>query len=275
VFNPPPPSTTPAVTLNSVDLAVADIRGMNDFRLKGYEAFTSGWYTGPGQNMMGTDTNMETNQATWSIYYKNPAYVGVVTKAMLPWVVVFDGTGNGAVNTAVEMRNFRAYIKNKAGVWRSMGGPVGVSGDYYPKAGVAFPSQSGVVLSSTPTSTIVKIHDNSNLFWHGWWTAGRVAIDPYDIAAIFVTVQARLVPEGSNDDRANAQLGLQIGADFYVTTDSVWKESYAPGIGIARTKRLTNEWQAFSYVTLTDVGEQQPGSGITEAQFRAAPPPLE
>jgi hypothetical protein len=38
---------------------------------------------------------------------------------------------------------------------------------------------------------------------------------------------------------------------------------------------VKNDWQAFNLFTFSDVGEQDPGGGISEAEFRRAPPPLE
>jgi len=218
------------------------------------------------------------NSPTWSFYYKNPSYAGVVAKAMLPWVVVFDGANNSAVNTAVEMRNMRAYVKSRAtGKWVSLGGPASVSGNYYGKPNTGLPALPDVRISKTNTSAVVKIHENPGYHWHGWWSAGRVAINPADIAAVFVTVQARTVvadPSGP-DDRSRSQLGLQVAADYYIDTTTSYTESYAPAVGISRTKKITNDWQSFSFTTLSDVGSQNPGGGISETEFRAAPPPFE
>jgi len=264
-------------SVNSVDTVVADMRLRNDFVLRGYESFKYGWYVGPGDVQMGNNPSFS-NSPTWSIFYNNPAYAGAVAKAMLPWVVVFDGANHAASNTAVEMRNMRAYIKSRAtGRWSALGGPTGVSGMYYGKPNTGLPALSDVELSSTETSTVVKIHSNPGYFWHGWWEGGRVAINPNDIAAVFVTVQARTVVADPNkpDDRGSAQLGLQVGADYYLDTKMTFSEGYAPAVGIARTKNITGNWQAYSFTTFSDVGSQNPGGGITEAEFRAAPPPLD
>jgi hypothetical protein len=81
-------------------------------------------------------------------------------------------------------------------------------------------------------------------------------------------------PTVAGDERWRAQLGLQVGADYYLEADTDYS-GIAPNIGISRTKKLTDQWQAFSYTTLSDVGDQVPGGGITEGEFRSAPPPLE
>jgi hypothetical protein len=218
------------------------------------------------------------NTPTWSIFYNNPSYNGKVAKAMLPWVVIFDGVNHAASNVAVEMRNMRTYIKARSTArWSLLAGPSSVGGVYYGKPATNLPAMSEVVVSESSTSKAVKVPENRGYFWHGWWNSGRLAINPTDIDALFVTVQARMVVADASkaDDRARAQVGLQVGADYYLDTVTVYQESYAPAVGIARTKTITNNWQAFSYTTLSDVGSQMPGGGITEAALRAAPPPME
>jgi hypothetical protein len=274
----PAPAPAPAAaTLNNLDTVVADMRLKNDFILKGYESFKHGWYVGPGETHMGNNSSYS-NSPTWSIFYNNPAYRGKSAKAMLPWVVIFDGVNNAASNVAVEMRNMRTYLKSRStGRWTLIGGPSNVSGVYYGKPNTGLPASNEIVVNRTATSSAIKLPPNSGQFWHGWWGAGRLAINPADIGAFFVTVQARLVvaDQAKPDDRHKAQIGLQVGADYYLDTVTTYRESYAPAIGINRTKTINNNWQAYSYTTLSDVGSQQPGGGITEAALRAAPPPME
>lgn len=273
----PPNPPQSAVTINSADTIVADMRRRNDFVLKGYEKFEHGWYVGPGTNNMGNNPSFS-NSPPWSIFYKNPAYAGKVAKAALPWVVILDGVGHEASNVAVEMRNMRGYIKSRtSGKWVLLGGPANVTGTYYGKPSTGLPPMEEVVLRRSATASLIKVPENRGYFWHGWWGAGRLAIDPKDIEALFVTVQARLaVADPSRaDDRAKAQVGLQVGADYYLDTKSIYREDYAPAVGISRTKTITNDWQAFNFMTFSDVGTQDPGGGISEALLRKLPPPLE
>lgn len=264
-------------TLNSIDTIVSDMRLRNDFVLKGYESFKTGWYVGPGENFMGNNPRYS-NNPTWSIYYDNPTYAGKVAKSALPWVVVFDGVNHSASNVAVEMRNMRTYIKSRStGKWLSMSGPAGTSGTYYGKPSTGLPDKKETAIRQSADSSTVKLPADRNYFWHGWGVSGHVAVDADDTDAIFVTVQARIVVADSSrpDDLALAQVGLQVGADYYLDAKSIYTEGYAPAIGISRTKTITRQWQAFNFATLSDVGNQQPGGGITEASLRATPPPME
>ena len=49
---------------------------------------------------------------------------------------------------------------------------------------------------------------------------------------------------------------------------------YFPGIGVSRAKLVSNDWQAFNFATI-DAGVQDPGGGLTEAELRSNPPPLQ
>jgi hypothetical protein len=269
-----------STTVNSVDTVVKDMSELNDFRLKGYDSFTTGWYVGPGETHMGNNPDFN-NSPEWSIFHNNPSYSGKVAQAILPWLVIFDGVNHAASNVAVEMRNMRAYMKLRStGAWVILGGPTKAGGTYYgtPDSG-GRPAQDEVTIEGydSETGSAVRVHADTGYIWHGWWGTGRLTLNPYDIDALFVTVQARMVVADTSypDDRAQAQVGLQVGADYYLDQYTVYAESYAPAVGIARTKNITNDWQAFSFVTLSDVGSQQPGGGITEASLRASPPPME
>ena len=110
---------------------------------------------------------------------------------------------------------------------------------------------------------------------------GKLTIDAPDVAAVFVTLQARLIPDRNErpDDRQQARLLIQIGADYSparnTPVSAFAPASYNPGVGVSRAKRVTDTWNAFNFATI-DVGVQDPGgAAISVAEFRSAPPPLE
>jgi hypothetical protein len=263
-------------SLNSLDTIVGDMRELNDFKLRGYENEAYGWYVGPGSTHMGNNATFR-NSPHWSTFGNDSSYTGTTAQAMLPWLAVFDGVNHNASNVAVEFRNMRTYYKSKSsGEWRLLGGPAKATGTVYGKAGSGIGPRGDTVVNSTETTSTIRMGDDSRTYWHGWWDIGVKSIEPWDIDAFFVTIQARLVvadPSGG-DQRGQAELGLQVGADYYLETTTDYA-SIAPNIGISRTKKLTGDWQAFNYATLSDVGTQIPGGGITEAALRGGPPPLE
>ncbi|MFT3801748.1 MAG: hypothetical protein QM766_11060 [Burkholderiaceae bacterium] len=271
-------TTTPPVvkTINSLDTIVNDMKLKNDMVLRGYENMSSGWYVGPGYVMMGNDPRLTNTPSWWKA--SNPGRAsGEYLRAMLPWVVIFDGVGHNASNTRVQIRNFRAYYKSKSsGQWVSLGSSAGVGGAVYGKSSLFGATTAEDNRTNSDGSTEIKPPSDANYAWHGWWGKGRVTIPPTDIAALFVTLQARLVVDDSKrtDDRANARYLVQVGNDYYKDTATSWS-FVVPSAMTARSKRVTNDWQAFSATTFSDVGIQEPGGGISEAAFRAAPPPLE
>ena len=262
--------------INSIDTVVNDMKLKNDMVLRGYENMTSGWYVGPGYVMMGNDARLTNTPSWWKA--SNPGRAtGDYLRATLPWVVIFDGVGHNASNTRVHIRNFRAYYKSKSsGQWVSLGSSAGVGGAVYGKSSLFGATTPEDRRTNADGSSEVKPPADVNYAWHGWWGRGRVEINPTDIAALFVTLQARLVVDDPKlpDDRAKARYLVQIGNDYYKDTSTTWK-FIVPSAMTARSKRVTNDWQAFSATTFSDVGRQEPGGGITEAAFRADPPPLE
>lgn len=271
-----PTTTVAAATVNSLDTIVADMRLQNDLTLRGYENRTVGWYVGPGYNQMGNDPR-SSNTANW---FKK-AYPGFINdtymRAVLPWLVLFDGEGHAATNTRVHVRNIRAFYKSRrTGQWISYGSSPGASGYGTPKTDLFGGSLREDKRTNADGSVEIKPPADANYAWHGWWALGRVTIDPTDIAAMFVTLQARLVVDDAArpDDRSQARLLVQVGADYYPDKSTGWPGAN-PAVATSRVKRVKNDWQSFNMTTFSDVGVQDPGGGITESAFRAAPPPME
>jgi hypothetical protein len=261
--------------LNTLDTIVNDMKLRNDLPLRGYEHQTVGWYVGPGQNQMGNDPRTSNTPQWWRKAHKelvNDTYL----KAMLPWAVIFDGAGHAATNTRVQLRDFRAYYKSRAsGEWKSYGTSPGLSGFSTPKSTLFNGTIPENKRTNADGSVEIAPPASSGHAWHGWWDLGRVPIEPTDIAAVFVTLQARLVVDDARkpDDRDKARLLLWTGVDYYLDGKTNWTAPN-PGAVASRSKRITSEWQAFNAMTFSDVGAQEPGGGITEAEFRRKPPPL-
>ncbi len=233
-----------------LDTLVGDMELMNDHPLKNVNR-KYGFSRGPGYVLAGVDSN------GWN-------YV-------LPWFVTFEGEGNSARNTRIEMRNLRMFIRTDDGEWKRLvdvdtydGIECDQHGDYY----------------NCPQVARVQAHDNSasslpipGLNMHGWWDS-RVRIDSHSIDAMVVSLEARLVVNDENrgDDRGDAKYLVHVGADYY-PSDAPPSGRLIP-VGVSRAKMVTNEWQTFALTTLSDVGKQEPGGGISEEELRANPPPL-
>ena len=263
-------------TINTVDTIVNDMKLMNDTALAGIPS-NYGWAKGPGYLMMG-NTPRGTNTPSWwqvdNQRYKSSAW----WNAILPWIVIFDGVGNQASNTRVQVRDMKIYMKSrKSGSWKLLDHSVGVSGENSPKSlqgdNVTTPDSR----TESDGSTSIR-PPGGNLVFHGWGSFSD--IDGSDVAAIFMTLQARLVKDNASgkDDRGSAKYLIHVGGDYYpdrsTRVTDLGPAYYFPGIGTSRSKLVSNDWQAFNFATI-DVAKQDPGGALTEADFRANPPPLQ
>lgn len=272
-----PKTPPPRASVNSVDTIVADMRRMNDVALAGAPP-GPGWATGPGHVIMGNRPRGSATPSWWqptNRAFKSDDW----WRALLPWMVIFDGVGNGATNTRVELRDLKAWYKSrKTGKWILISQGA-IDGENYPKH-LSGTQTVPANRRNEPNGTVSVRPAGGNVAFHGWCCGGR-PIDPPDIAAIHVTTQARLIVDdpGKPDDRDRAKFLVQVGADYYPTATTKIAEfaptGYNPGIGASRFKLMTRDWQAISMTTI-DVGVEDPrGGAMTEAELRAAPPPLD
>jgi hypothetical protein len=263
-------------TINTVDTIVNDMKLMNDTALAGIPS-NYGWAQGPGYLMMGNTPRGTNTPSWWNVdnqRYKSSEW----WNAILPWIVIFDGVGNQASNTRVQVRDMKIYMKSKkSGSWKLLSHSVGVSGENYPKSlqgdNVTTPDSRG----ESDGSTSIRPPGGSLVF-HGWGSFSD--IDGSDVAAIFMTLQARLVKDNANgkDDRSSAKYLIHVGGDYYpdrsTRVSDLGPAYYFPGIGTSRAKLVSSEWQAFNFATI-DVAKQDPGGALTESEFLASPPPLQ
>jgi hypothetical protein len=236
---------------NIVDTLISDMSEMNDLPLKGVNP-KYGFARGPGYNLAGTDSG-------------GANYV-------LPWFVQFEGEGNGAWNTRVEMRNLRLFVKSHStGEWSRLINSNRFSGIQCDQGSNYFhcPQQAQVQDSGDSASTLPL----SNLNLHGWW-GGREPIESWDMAAMVISLDARVIKnsDGGVDDRSKAKYLIQVGADYYPTNAS--HDRILEAVGVSRAKLVTSDWQTFTFSTLGDVGKQEPGGGISSSDLRKNPPPL-
>jgi hypothetical protein len=261
--------------INSVDTIEADMRLLNDLALAGVPT-SAGWATGPGHVVMGNDPRGSRTPAWWQpgdVRFKSDAW----WTAMVPWLVVFDGVGHAAVDTRVQVRGMKVYVlSRRTGRWSLLAADRGIQGALYSKTLEGQPLGKADLRAESDGSTSIGVPGGNQVF-HGW-CCGRSVIDAPDVGAVFITLQARLLP-GRTDDRASARLLLQVGGDYYpdsVTNGSAFAPAGSnPGIGVSRAKLLVSDWQAFNFATI-NAGVQDPGgASISVAVLRTLPPPLD
>lgn len=263
--------------MNSVDTIIDDMKLNNDLVLAGVPP-SRGYAAGPGFVVMGNDPR-GTRTPTWW----NPANAKFKSEAywnnFVPWMVVFDGVGNAATNSRVEFRNAKAYYKSRSsGQWIFLSEGA-IDGWNYPK-GLNATADAPADILAVGNGVMSVRPPNGDLHFHGWWN-GRTLPAPADIAAIHITLQARLAIHNAAlpDDRSVARYLVQVGGDYYpdasLSIPAFAPDYWNPGIGLSRSKLVGNGWQSYSFTTI-NVGVQDPGgASISEAELRSAPPPLD
>ena len=268
----PPPAANPSGRVNSPDVIVSDMRELNDGPLLKVNP-SYGFSRGPGYVIQGNDPR-GVNTPAW--FQNNYPYLinGNYWNYIMPWMVVFEGVGNGSSNARVHFRNMKLYVKSKGtGAWslssqaQTMGGSYcAQDSNYFACAnadGAREESDGGISFDTKP-----------GMNYHGYF-GGFAQVNGPDIAAVFVTMHARLVRDSNSgpNDLSAAKFLLHVGADYY--REAAPASTVGPGVGNSRAKYLKENWQAFNMLTFSDVGIQEPGGGISEAQLRANPPPME
>ncbi len=264
-------------SVNSVETIIDDMRLFNEGALAGVDP-DMGWAKGPGFVVMGNNPRGSNTPAYWqpaNTGFKSDAYWNAVN----PWLVVFDGVGNRAVNTRVELRPIKLYMKRRStGKWELIV-KAPVSGEDFPKSLQGDKTTKPDLRNNSDTTRLLMPNGKDRVF-HGWGEVKSIKDFAPDIKAVFVTLQARLVVDNASkpDDRHLAKYLIHIGADYYpeVTTrvNETAPANYFPGVGVSRSKYIRNEWRAFNFATI-DAGIPEPGGSITTKELRDDPPPLE
>jgi len=174
-------------------------------------------------------------------------------------------------NTRVKTWGYELWIKNKAGTWRRVFKTDNKSAEAWRPSfrGSASFDSSALDLRKEPDgSTSVRTlpalgFDSSGTYWvpHGY-AGGLQLVDPYDIADVLVRCFSQLVLHDSSktDDRQSARFLLGIGADWYPPEGRM---TVYPGVGTSKHKYVTVAPQMHVMHTMT------------EAEYRANPPPLQ
>lgn len=280
-------SSAPAVApkVNSVATIIGDMTLENDSRADGIPNFM--WATGPNPAavLMGADPRGSKMQPWWlnlsNVWsqYKDAD----LWSTYVQWFLIFEGVGNGADNVRVEVRNPRTYyLSRSTGQWIAVGGLRPGSHWFQAwKSDLTWANDNVDLRRNADGSVAVRVPLNSPNTIHGVWEQGKIDISQLvaDMSALFVTVQARLVVDDPSrpDDRAAANLLLHVGGDYYPDMSATAANSFPPGAGVSRLKRITSEWQSFNFATIDAARQDYTGSSasISTAAFRNNPPPLE
>jgi hypothetical protein len=262
--------STSSGSLNNVSTVVADMTQMNDAALKLVNP-AYGFARGPGYVVQGA-TPKGTHVPRWISSNWPSNYNYGWWNYILPWFVQFEGYDNQAYNTRIQIRNLKLWIQYKStNAWRLQSNPAQFGGQFCAKGG-NYQNCYGGNNTRSESSGGLSFKPNGNNDFHGWFGNRSQYINGWDIKAVMVTFQSRLIVDNPayGDDRARARYLLNIGADYYPTSSGT--PGYLPSVGMSRAKMLKDYWQPFTMMTFSDRGVQDPGGGVTEAQFRGNHP---
>lgn len=265
--------TTKVAPVNTVDTVVNDMRLMVDAPLKNVNPMY-GFSRGPGYVIQG---NVPTGEHTPDWFKGMYPDIGQDTRYwnyIVPWMVLFEGENNAGWNVRFQFRNMKAWVKKRStGQWQLIVGSNTLEGIECAQSSDYYNCPDSAPIRNEPSGG-VSTHHIRNMNFHGYF-GGISYVQGNDIAAILVTSHVRMMqndPSQAND-LSKAQFLLHMGADYYRDTNGA--TALYPAVGIGRAKLITTQWQAFNMMTFSDIGLQEPGGGITEAEFRANHPPLD
>ncbi len=175
--------------------------------------------------------------------------------AMVPWGQFYtDSLGHTTKNTRVQIKNLQAwYLSRQDSQWIEWITTSEIEGAYFVEDFKLNRNKKATIWQETNCGGI-SVLPKKNYNFHFWPSGGRIPIDPNNIAGVWVSVEARLVVSDPDldDDRDNARLLLNCGADYWLDESTNWNQLKTNGdIAISRFRYLTNDWQVFNMHTLT------------------------
>jgi len=264
---------------NYVDTAVDDMR-TNDIVLS--NAPDQDWMKG-GVVVTGADARSIAQPSWWGGY--TWADVQDYWTYLLPWYVVWDRPGHSANrNVRVRIRELELYVLEDAAptTWSLIGSAEGPSGNSYARDAVGVGGNASG-REESDGSYSAKLIPNGSIF-HGYG-AGSSDFDPATLLGIHVRARFQLILENplGADERSLVAYAVDVGVDRYPFAGATTAQNgagYWPGCCSSRWRAVGNSEIVVSTTNLS-IARSIDNAGppynsrqlITEAAFRAAPPP--
>ncbi len=248
----PPPGLYKFATL------IDDMNLVNDYQTEGVPG--KGWEFGPGyviQGLMRGDA-----LPNWTGYPVAYRGAGVTWPIVETWFIVVNGVGGAICNARIEVRNGGSAKRRINGQWvQWLNQALGINwANYYntvaSSAGAGLAYGDGTLRSETSTSLSMRRPVSMQIIHGG--PGGYVEQNPADIAAMCCWIEARLVVDNPAlpFDLTGCKLGLQMGIDYKNANTGAG----ADAVGGARVKKLTTDWQLFTFVNVLPDHDNPNGS---------------
>lgn len=193
-------------------------------------------------------------------------------RAMVPWYVIYEGEPfNPATNVQVEVSGIECWVlRQSTRRWMLAGAAARPAWDSVYASNAIDRISADAAGQSAGES--VRYTPPQGAMVHGGlqqlpvpWHAGEA-----DLRALYVSVRHRLVVHdpGAADDRAVANLGLQVGLDYYPWLGARLADlqaSYVPGAGLGRFLRVMPAWRHSSMLLRK--------TGVSPDELLDTPPP--
>lgn len=165
---------------------------------------------------------------------------------ILPWSTVVAAPDNRLATARIEVRNARLMIQSrKTGRWSSALLPTEWTGTNLAHQ-LANRRVSDLELEHSGAVSSLSVHSSSVA--HFWPRNGRRDIDPDDIGAVLVSVEARM---DSRDYERGGRYLMNVAADYWRERRAKWDNLKSNNdVGIGRMKYLTPKWRSFTMTTL-------------------------
>jgi hypothetical protein len=214
----------------------------------------------------GISDNMLESHKTASRGYANRPPTG--WRSITMWGEVFAAKGwkpAQAPNTRVQIRAAETWILAKStGKWKQVQCLDRVVGRAYAVDYKNDANKPAQLRDESNNGGGISVVAGNGYNFHFW--AGRVGIDPSDIAGVYTKFEARLILNNPKalDDRASARYIAGSGADYWRNQTAQWASDWSNNgeVGGGRLKWVKKDWQVFAMTTLST------------KQMRQNPPPL-
>ncbi len=213
-----------------------------------------------GSPLAFTKTNPNYNETSWIVdaAANNADYQKLIAwpnwRGILHWNQLYRPTTghlSGFVdNTRVQMRNAQLWVKRRStGQWIRLSKSNDIGGAAMNPNFGDIPNVTWIYVDSRAESEGVSVRHlpesqyGINIF-HGW-AGGIREIDGTDIAAVWSSIETRLIlhnPSGK-DDRDSARYLMGCGADYYPNTTKDRPFYLLPGVGTSRHTLVSKEWK--------------------------------